>query len=551
LDGAVEGMSKIITSWTLIVACLALSPRLALPQSPDAGTDPRPNILLIVADDLGYADLGAYGSSIRTPNIDVLAQRGIRFSQFHTAPLCSPTRAMLMSGNNNHVAGVGRQHPLPPLKGDQAGYEGHLSNRVAPLPLVLKKAGYHTFMAGKWHLGTEEEHSPKAAGFERSFGVVEGAASHFDGRGFENAPTIYRDDGVLTEWPEGAYSTALYTDRLIGYIETHRADGKPFFAFAAYTSPHWPLQVPDEERDRYTGHYDAGYDVQRKRNFAALQAAGMISPAARLRPRNPEVRPWTELDEDERRREARKMELYAAMVENLDGHVGRLIAYLKNKGLYDNTLIVFMSDNGADGIDFYERGPYVDYIRSHYPNRFGDWGGPESWVSYDYPWAEASSAPFKLYKSYTSEGGIVAPLIIAGRGITTGDQISHSYLTVMDLAPTFIELASARYPDDGSVKPMLGESLLPVLNGRATEAHAENYVTVLEHRNNALLRQGRWKLTAVESPFEETGFALYDIVADPGETTDLSSQLPEKREELLEIWRQRRLELGIVLPQDL
>lgn len=544
-------VSKSNISWLLIMACLALASDPASPQGADAGNDPRPNILLIVADDLGYADLGVYGSSIHTPNIDALARKGLRFSQFHTAPLCSPTRAMLMSGNNNHVAGMGRQHPLPPLKGDQAGYEGHLSDRVAPLPLILRKAGYHTFMAGKWHLGTEEEHSPRAAGFERSFGLVEGAASHFDGRGFENASSIYREDGVLAEWPEGAYSTALYTDRLIGYIEAHRADGKPFFAYAAYTSPHWPLQVPDEERDRYAGQYDAGYDVQRERNFAALQTAGIVAPNARLRPRNQDVRPWADLDQDTRRREARKMELYAAMVENLDGHVGRLIAFLKNNGLYDDTLIIFMSDNGADGIDFYDRGPYVEYICTHYANRFEDWGGPDSWVSYDYPWAEASSAPFKLYKSYTSEGGIVAPLIITGPGVTARNQISHSYLTVMDLAPTLIDLASARYPDDGSVQPMLGESLLPLLRGEATEAHEEHYITVLEHRNQALLRQGRWKLTALGSPFEESGFELYDIAADPGETTDLSSQFPEKRQELLELWRQRRLELGIVLPQDL
>jgi arylsulfatase len=520
-------------------------------QGAEAGSDPRPNILLIVADDLGYADLGIFGSSIRTPHIDALAREGIRFSQFRTAPLCAPTRAMLLSGNNNHVAGMARQHPKPPLKGDQAGYEGHLSDRVAPFPRLLREAGYHTYMVGKWHLGETEAHSPQSAGFERSFGLVEGAASHFDGRGFENAASIYREDGVLTEWPEGAYSTALYTDRLIAYIEAQRSDGRPFFAYAAYTSPHWPLQVPREERDRYAGQYDAGYDVQRARNFAALQEAGMISPQARLRPRNPNVRPWAELDAETRRREARKMELYAAMVENLDGHIGRLLDYLKRNGLHENTLIVFMGDNGADGIDFYDRGPYVDYLRDHYPNRFEEWGGPDSWVSYDYPWAEASSAPFKRYKSYASEGGIAAPLVIAGKGVAARDRISHSYLTVMDLAPTFIDLAAARYPDDGSVAPMLGESLRPLLSGRSDEAHAPDYVTVLEHRNQALVRQGHWKLTAVDPPFEETDFALYDLASDPGETTDLSTQFPEKRSELLEIWRQRRLALGIVLPEDL
>lgn len=537
--------------WLLLLVVLVGALQPALAHGAVANSDERPNILLIVADDLGYADLGVHGSRIRTPNIDAVARQGLRFSQFHTAPLCAPTRAMLLSGNNNHVAGVGRQHPSPPLKGNQAGYEGHLSDRIMPLPQLLRDAGYHTYMAGKWHLGTAQEHSPRAAGFERSFGLVEGAASHFDGRGFENAPSVYRRDGELVEWPDGAYSTELYTDKLIGFIEAQRPDGKPFFAYAAYTSPHWPLQVPAEERDRYSGRYDAGYDVQREINFAALQDAGMISMDVRLRPRNPQVRPWAELNVESRRREARKMELYAAMVENLDSHVGRLVTYLKNNGLYENTLIVFMGDNGADGIDFYNRGPYKDYVRAQYANRFEDWGGPESWVSYDYPWAEASSAPFRLYKSYTSEGGIVAPLIIGGPGVSAEEAIIHSYLTVMDLAPTFIDLAGARYPDDGSVRPMLGESLLPLLRGQAAEAHDENYVTLLAHRNQGLLRRGRWKLTAIDTPFEESRFALYDIEKDPGETTDLSALFPEKRNELLEIWRQRRLELGVVLPKDL
>jgi len=534
----------------LCLTLLALPADPALSAVPD-GEGPRPNILLIVADDLGYADLGVHGSDIGTPHLDALARRGLRFSQFHTAPLCSPTRAMLMSGNNNHVAGVARQHPVPPLEGNQPGYEGHLSDRVAPLPALLREAGYHTYMAGKWHLGTDEETSPRAAGFDRSFGLVEGAASHFDGRGFENAPSIYREDGELAEWPEGAYSTALYTDRLIGYIEARRADGRPFFAYAAYTSPHWPLQVPADERNRYAGRYNEGYDVQRERNFSALQATGMVAPGIELRPRNTEVRLWAELDVESRRREARKMELYAAMVENLDFHVGRLLDYLLNAGLYDNTLIVFMGDNGADGIDFYNRGPYVDYVREHYPNRFEDWGGPDSFVAYDIPWAEASSAPFRLYKGYTSEGGIVAPLIIAGPGVAAADRISHSYLTAMDLAPTFLELAGAHYPDDGSVRPMLGESLLPLLGGQVEDAHGDDYATVMEHRNQALLRQGRWKLTAVETPFEESRFELFDIAADPGETEDVSERHPEKRAELLEIWRRQRIELGIVLPEDL
>ncbi|MDX1556751.1 MAG: arylsulfatase, partial [Xanthomonadales bacterium] len=503
-------------------------------------SDSRPNILLIVADDLGYADLGIFGSEIRTPNIDALAREGLRFSQFHTAPLCAPTRAMLMSGNNNHVAGMARQHPFPPVKGQMAGYEEHLSDRIAPLPRVLSEAGYHTYTAGKWHLGEDVQHSARAAGFEKSFGVAEGAASHFDGRGFENAPTVYHEDGELAEWPDGAYSTDYYTDTLIGYIDANLGDGKPFFAYAAYTSPHWPLQVPESELDRYAGAYDAGYDHLREVNFENLKAAKIIPPDSVLPPRNPDIPLWTSLSDEEKRRSARAMELYAAMVENLDHNIGRLLAYLRENRLDDNTLVIFMSDNGADGLDFYNRGPFVDYIRAHYDNRWENMGGPDSFVSYDAPWAEAGSAPFRLYKGYATQGGIVAPMIAAGAGVTMKDEIRHCFATVMDIAPTIIEMAGARYPDDGSVQAMRGSSLVPLLGGQTNQAHADDEVTVLFQRNQAYVRQGNWKLTSIERPFDEAHFGLYDLSADPGETTDLSETHPEKRAEMIELWRSER-----------
>ena len=536
---------------TLVAFAILLALVASPPVESQNNDESRPNILLIVADDLGYADLGIFGSDIRTPNIDELARQGLRFSQFHTAPMCAPTRAMLLSGNNNHVAGIGRQSPSPPLKGNPPGYEGHLSDRIAPLPQVLAEAGYHTYMAGKWHLGTEAEHSPKAAGFERSFGTVEGAASHFDGRGFETGPNIYREDGELTDWPEGAYSTNIYTDKLIGYIESNRGDGRPFFVFAAYTSPHWPLQVPENERDRYAGAYDAGYDALRESNFANLKAAGIVPNNSKLPPRNEDITAWTDLDKEQQRRESRKMELYAAMVENLDDNVARLLTYLKENDLYDNTLIVFMSDNGAANADFYNRGPYVDYIRERYDNSYEKMGGPDSFVSYDDEWAEAGSAPFRLIKTYASEGGIVAPMIVAGPGVSAHDEIRSSYVTVMDIAPTLIELAGAYYPDDGSVEPMRGTSLTPLLRGETDIIHPDDEAMILFHRNQAFVRQGKWKLTSTHKLFAESRFTLHDLDADPGETTDLSKSNPKKRAELIEIWRSQRKALGIVLPQDL
>jgi len=511
----------------------------------------RPNILVIVADDLGYADLGVYGSDIRTPNIDALAEEGILFTQFHASPLCAVTRAMLLSGNNNHVAGLARQGSFPgPVIPGLAGYENHLSERIAPLPRILADAGYRTYMAGKWHLGDTLEESPFAAGFERSFAMKFGAGSHFSNVGIRASDRLkYFEDDREVDWPEGAYSTELYTDKLIGYLEQDKGSDRPFFMFAAYTSPHWPLQVPEEDLFLYSGHYDMGYDELREQRFASLKAAGVIPADSKLPPRNPTIKFWDELSPDQQRLESRKMELYAAMVDNLDRHVGRLIDYLKDNDIYDNTLIVFMADNGAAGEDFYYSGPFVDYIRAHYDDSYERAGMPGNYLSYGPQWAEAGSAPFRLYKGFPSEGGIVTPMIVAGSGVEHRREFSASYLTVMDLAPTFIELAGARYPADKA--PMLGRSAVEYLRGHADAVHDNDYVTTFAYSQRAYVRLGNWKLLTLEQPFDERDFALYNLADDPGESVDLSLSNPRKYNEMLQLWRTQRRHLGIVLPEDL
>ena len=533
-------MSKILAA----AFCIAVSMCIAT-----AGADDRPNILLIVADDLGYADLGVYGSDIETPNIDALAAEGLLFTQFHTAPMCAPTRAMLLSGNNNHVAGMAGQSRKGIAGVAYPGYEAGLSDRIAPLPSVLRDAGYHTYTVGKWHLGTDAEQSPTAAGFSRSWNLLDGAGTHFDGVGFENRESIYWADGDFTDYPVGEYSTQWYTDRLIGFIEENRRDGKPFFAFAAYTTPHWPLQVPDDYLDLYAGRYDDGYDALRERRFDSLMDANILPEGSSLPPRNDVIRLWEELSDEERRRESRKMELYAAMVDNLDDHVGRLVDYLKANDLYDDTLIVFMSDNGAAAEDFYNRGPFVAYIRERFDNAYETMGTAVSFVSYDDKWAEAGSAPFSRRKTYARQGGIVAPMIIAGPGVDRVGDIDRSYVNVMDLAPTFIDMAGARYPDDKT--PMLGESMTDFLAGRAESVHDDDYVTAVYHRGVAYLRQGPWKIVTLEPPFDESKFELFNVAEDPGETIDLRDSEPEKYAELIALWREERRRLGIVLPRDL
>jgi len=505
-------------------------------------SDTRPNILLIVADDLGYTDLGTFGGEISTPNLDALAKQGILFTNFHTAPLCAPTRAMLLSGNDNHIAGMGRQG-ADSILSTNWGYEKHLSNRIVPVPQLMRDAGYHTYTVGKWHLGEEEENSPMSKGFERSWNLLYGAGNHYNNIGLSNSRPVskYRENGEFVEYPEGRYSTEFYASTMIEYFKQDKDDGNPFFAFAAFTSPHWPLQAPEEFVRKYKGKYDEGYDELRLKRFESTQSKGIIPEDSKLPPRLENIIPWDELTPDEKRIESRKMELYAAMVNNLDFHVGRMIDSLKAFGLYENTLIIFMSDNGADGGDFYNNSnpDYREFLHATYQNTYQNMGTDSSFVVYRTPWAHAASAPFNRYKTFTTEGGIRAPMIIAGKGVSTG-KISHTYLTLLDLAPTFYEIARVDYPgkySSNKILPLLGESLLSLISGEAEQVHDSEYVTVLEHGGRAYVRKGQWKLVQIDHPFKEEDFVLFNLDNDLGETTDLKVEFHGKYQELLQLYR--------------
>lgn len=515
-----------------------------------AQRDPRPNILLLVADDLGYADLGCYGGDIRTPNIDKLASRGQLFTQFHTAPSCAPTRAMLLTGNNNHVAGMGRQGgPSGPWEASQPGYEGFLSDRVIPFPQLLQDAGYHTYTAGKWHLGLKPEHSPQAKGFERSFSLLQGASNHFNNIGLvaTDSTSLYSADGKLVDYPKGRYATEVYTDKLIEFIKGGK-DGKPFFAFAAYTSPHWPLQAPPSN-DRYRGNYDMGYDSLRAMRFRSLKRAGIISKNYVLPPRLASVKPWTSLSSNEKKVESRKMELYAAMVDNLDEQIGRLLDVLEKEGLGTNTLIFFMSDNGAAAEDFFVQKPYADFIAPRYDNRYENMGATNSFVSYGPAWATAGAAAFSYHKGFATEGGTVAPMIISGTAMRPA--IRHAYITVMDLAPTFLELAGATYPGKrgtDKTQPLLGTSMVSFLKEAKDQLHDSTYVSGFWSGGNVSFRRGRWKLVNTERPYREDKLRLIDVSNDPGEVNDLSASRPATHKAMLDAWKKYVVDHDIRLP---
>ncbi|MEH6368459.1 MAG: sulfatase-like hydrolase/transferase, partial [Pseudomonas marincola] len=361
-----------------------------------AATSSQPNILLILADDLGYSDLGAFGGEINTPQLDTLAKANLQLTSMYAAPTCSPTRSMLMSGTDHHLAGLGTMaEALMPFQKGHPGYEGYLNQQVHSMPQLLQNGGYDTMMVGKWHLGLTPEQGPAARGFQQSFSMLEGGASHFKPRADEPSKieqVHYVENGKAVEVPDDFYSTDFYTDKLISYMKNTRKDGKPFFAYAAYTAPHWPLQAPDAYLDKYKGRYDKGYDSVRTARIEQMKKLGLLPAdftAARPIPANPHLPGWEQLTPEQQQAEARKMEIYAAMVDNLDHNIGRLLDYLRESGQYDNTLIVFMSDNGAAGENhsqWYPNGKHTD-------NSLANLGRINSEVDYGVRWAEVSAAP--------------------------------------------------------------------------------------------------------------------------------------------------------------
>ena len=496
----------------------------------------KPNILLIVADDMGYTDLGCFGSEISTPNIDALANEGVTFTNFHTAPMCAPCRASILTGANNHLAGVGCQF----RRVDSLwGYEGYLTNRIKTIPESLKEANYSSFMAGKWHLGKKEDQWPFERGFAQTFVTLGGAANHHNTLGFTSGGSLYAHNGDSTNWPSKGYSTELYTDYALDFIKNIDTSDAPFFGYMAYTSPHWPLQVEDNYWKKYEEVYKNGYEVLRLERLQNLKEIGYIDSDYDLPELHPTVIPWGSLDSLERKKEIRKMALYAGMLENLDYHIGRIVKHLKETGEYDNTMIIFMSDNGPSSKDFYNN-PGWKYVKATYNNDYENMGSPSSFVSYGPGWAEASSAPHRYHKRYVYEGGIRAPLIIKpAKSTPIGKKVNKSFVAMTDLAETCYEVAGIKNPnklDPKLAESLPGNSILPTLRGDVTEIHSDDETWVLEHNHHVLVRRGNWKLVNPGFDWTEENFVLYNLSTDPTESTDVKIEHPEIFQELLAEW---------------
>lgn len=524
---------------------------------------PRVNILLIMADDLGFTDLGCFGGEIKTPNLDALAQSGVRNTSFYTAPTCSPSRAMLLSGVDNHRNGYGT------MEGDWAenqkgvrGYEGHLNFDVVTFPKLLQDAGYHTSISGKWHQAfpvTNEALWPDKRGFERSFALLPGGAGHFSDKqkmfSFYKE-TLYVEDGAAVgNLPEDFYSSDYYTSKTISYIDESLAAEKPFFSYLAFTAPHWPLQVPEAYIDLYKGIYDEGYEVLAEKRFKKAQEIGVIPKTATLSPRSPNVKPWNSLTQEEKKISSRTMEIYAAMIERLDANVGRIITHLKSKGTYENTIIVFLADNGAEGNNIGSIVDTKEWVAEIFNNEFGNMGKKDSYIFTGPSWAQVSSLPFKWYKGFSTEGGVRCPSIISyPKWQDKAGTINDDILSIKDIAPTLLELTKVDHPgekyQDRKIYPLDGTSMVSWLKGVANEVHGKEKAHCWELYGRRAVRKGKWKAEWQDSPYGKDAWELYDLSNDIGEQLNIAEKYPDKLEELIIDWNAYEEKYDLKLPSE-
>ena len=492
---------------------------LSIPAAFSAPSSDRPNIVLIMCDDMGYSDLGCYGGEIKTPVLDGLAANGLRFTQFYNAARCVPTRASLMTGLYPHQAGLGH---MVSDRGHE-GYRGRLNDRCVTIAEVLKQADYQTFMSGKWHVTPYNYANPEPTldrntwplqrGFDKFFGTIAGAGSFY-------TPVSLMRDNQFIEPGEDFYYTDAINDHAADYI--HRADkNRPLFLYVAHTAPHWPLHAPEEDIARYAETYTVGWDAIRQARYERMVEMGIIHSDWPLTERDRRVPPWDQAEHKDW--QARRMAVHAAMVDVMDRGIGRIVEALKETGRFDNTLILFLSDNGASNEVIRGRNTRHGHFARGGTRPAVMPGPPDTYAAFGVPWANASNTPFRLYKKWIHEGGIATPLIVHWpAGITAQNELSHEVGHVVDIMATCVEVSGATYPserNDVAVPPSEGVSLVPAFDGKTLERRA----IFFEHQGNRAVRFGRWKLVGEHRrPWE-----LYDMQADRTEMSNVIDQHPD------------------------
>jgi len=493
----------------------------------------RPNIVIIMADDMGYSDIGCYGSEISTPNIDRLAANGLRFKNFYNNAKCCPSRASLLTGLYNHEAGMGNMVTNADAEIQPGPYQGFLNENCMTIAEVLRTGGYSTYMSGKWHLGERPEHWPLQRGFDKYFGLISGASSYFEIIKEPRIRTMAYGNKSWTPPAKGFYLTDAISDSAVAFINSHSKEKKenPFFLYVAYTSPHWPLHALEEDIKKYEGRYTTGWDSLRVERYKKMLRLGIITEKYKLSPRTEGIPSWKEVEGKDLW--IRRMQVYSAMIDRMDQGIGRVINTLEKLKKLDNTLILFLADNGGCAEIASSRNLGIPGVP------IGDKG---SYDSYREPWANASNTPYRYYKNWLYEGGIRTPLIIyypkvlKEKGNLT-DQVGH----LTDIMPTCIEIAGAKYPaqfKNSSLKSLRGKSLLPVFKGGTVERRAPIF---WEYAGGKAMRQGYWKLVKRNGGEWE----LYDLKADPTELNELSNSRSEILKSMSSAYADWEKEVGV------
>ena len=520
---------------TLICAFVALG-LLGCAATPD-GPRSRPNIVLVMADDLGFSDIGCYGGEIATPNLDRLAADGLRFTQFYNAARCCPTRASLLTGLYPHQTDVGHM-----VK--RTLYPGDLNRKCVTIAEVLRGAGYATTLSGKWHVTPwpgPDHNWPRKRGFDRFYGTIASIRSYY------NPPSLSRDDDPLPATTGDYHYTDAINDNAAAFVREHDAS-RPLFLYVAHTAPHWPLHARAEDIDRIKGKYLKGWDVLRTERHRRLIRMGLVDPRWPLAPRDAQSRSWSGVKLKEWF--DHRMAVYAAMVTQMDRGIGKIVAALKAKGMMDNTLLIFLADNGGCAEEIGPKGRSNNFplkTRDGRVIRLGNGTdilpGPEdTYATYGLEWSNASNTPFRRFKSFVHEGGIATPFIAHWPGVIRGGQITHQVGHVIDLMATCLDVAGAEYPSTfggRDILPLEGKSLLPIFLGREREAHEAIF---WEHEGNRAVRMGKWKLVS-RHPQE---WELFDLEADRTELNDLARSRPAKFRELKTAYEKWGARAGVV-----
>ncbi|MBA4147258.1 MAG: arylsulfatase [Verrucomicrobia bacterium] len=517
----------------------------------------KPNIIVIMADDVGYSDIGSYGGEIKTPNLDALAKNGVRFTQFYNTARCCPTRASLLTGLYSHQTGIGHMNWAD---NGHEGYRGNLNNRCATIAEVLRPSGYRTYMSGKWHVtrfaevDSDQSQWPLQRGFEKYYGTLKGSGSFFDPVSLCRQNTFITPENDPQYKPKEYYYTDAISDNAVTFLQQHEKESadKPFFMYVAYTAAHWPMHALPQDIKKYEGKYDAGYEPIRQERLKRMKEMGLIDPNWKPAPT---VGDWSEVQNKEW--EAAGMQVFAAMMDSMDQGIGRIVNELKRSGRLDNTVIFYLQDNGGCAENngratprqpspkkFKPMGPDDLQIakpkqtRDGRPVRQGPGAMPgpdDTFIAYGENWANVSNTPFREYKHWVHEGGISTPLIVHWpKGISPkrNGKLESQPGHLIDIMATCLDLSDATYPKElrgEKIKPVQGVSLLPAINGKPLKRKAPLF---WEHESNRAIRDGKWKLVAkANAPWE-----LYDMEADRTEMNNLATQQPQKVKELAAKW---------------